>query len=138
MQHAAVVPHDNVARPPRMAVGARRLAAEKHELLYQLLGFRLIEFGDALDMTAYEQCGSFGHWMDFYQRVQRRLTIEKTVPGPDFDLVTDLRLGMKVAVVGVQFIQARSSLFVEGVVGGPDVGPLGFAARFRHDVRGQD
>ncbi len=72
VEHAAVVPDDEVAGLPGMPVDAGRPAGVLEEVVQQLLGRLGSKAGDAVGVAADQQGRPAGYRVDLPQRAKRR------------------------------------------------------------------
>src|SRR3981189_318880 len=76
--------------------------------------------------------------MDLYERAQRRPLRMKTVGGSRLDHMTNPGLGVIERVVSREPRVAPTRRLIERIVGGPHVGPLGFAVGRRNHLCRED
>jgi len=133
VEHAPVVPHDQIANRPVVDVHARGLAGPRQEVIEQ--GCRLLvpESRDAMRVPADEERPSARGGMHLYKGSERLDFHVVAVRAVD-QVLAGAELGVHDRVEGAEPIDPNSSGGVEGVVGGAHVGPLGRAASRRDDV----
>ena len=128
MHHAAVVPNHHVARLPAVPPHTGRLAGERHQAAQEAFGVCRAEPDDAVGVAAHVERWAASDGMRLHQGTQRGFAVNEAVTGAHLHLVADLRLGVVERVKGGERRDALPHGFVQGIVGGAHVRPLGLPA----------
>jgi hypothetical protein len=133
VKEAAVVPDDDVAFAPVVAIDKQRSSAVFKEPAQQRVGFARVHTDNRPDVTTNKQRGARRLWI-----------MEQEWPRHRGQLLCGIRevhstspLGRRVVVKSTEILDEVAVYWTEGVISGSHVGELGLAPLTRNGVGGQ-
>ena len=137
MEHAAVVPDDDIAGLPAVLPGPRRLAGFCGQPSEQASGFLPVLADDVAGVASHEEVGAPGGRVDAHEWMHHGRQMVEFGLAQEFKAAVP-GMAEAIAVHRLLVLEPLLHRAVQGIPGGAQVCPLGLAAAIWHHVGGED